>query len=306
MTIESLKYFVSIIDSKSISKAAEIEHISQSALTQSIKRLESDFKCDLLHRTNKGIEPTESGILVYEYAKDILAMSDSLKSRLMCLNEGCYNIVIKPCCSMDNHFIPTIVFQLQSKFPGIKLTTELDSKLKTLTEIQVGIADFGIVMGHVSSHPMLDVEIIGFEQIVLIAHQKSPINQLTVNDLINYKLIDFTLASYLKDIHQKLASLSTKNASSGYLPFLSLDSISSIKSLIMSNLGFAFLPKYSVTEELLSQQFKIIKIEGFNYNLPIKIVSKTNDALTEMMRGFKSSLIKTAKKYFLEKEKISN
>jgi len=301
MTIESLTYFISIIEHKSISKAAESEHISQSALTQVVKKLESDYNCQLLERNNKGVTPTASGLLVYEYAKDLTSLSNALKNRLVCLNEGCYSIILKPCCSMDNQFIPTLMYHLQSEFPGVKLTTEFDNKIKIISEIQVGITDFGIVMGTTPKHDNIDVEIIGFEEIVLVAHASKKITELSVHDLNKHKVIDFSIASYLKDIHQKIEAMTTSSDSKGYQPFMSLDSISSIKTLIQNNFGIAFLPKYAITDELKSGVFQILTLKDFTYRLPIKVISKKNEDLSSLTIDFKKSLIKAAKKYFLQK-----
>ncbi|MBN2268043.1 MAG: LysR family transcriptional regulator [Acholeplasmataceae bacterium] len=300
MTLENLYYFISIIEHKSISKAAKSEHISQSALTQVVNRLESEFHCELLSRNNKGVLPTPSGSLVYEYAKDMVSLNDSLKSRLICLNEGCSIIYLKPCCSMDNQFIPTLMYQLQSEYPNMKLTIQFDKKDKTMSEIQLGITDFGIVMGSTQKIDDIDIDIIGFEEIVLVANSSLKVNQLSVNDLSKYKIIDFSLTSYMNDIHQKIEALTSPKISQGYVPFMSIDSISSIKSLIKNNFGISFLPKYTVTVELDSELFKVIQINDFTYKLPVKIISKRDDLLPELNRNIKKSLIKTSKKYLLD------
>lgn len=301
MTVESLNYFISIMEHKSISKAAESVHISQSALTQVVKKLESDLNCQLLYRSNKGIEPTVSGLLVYEYAKDLIALNNTLLNRLVCLNEGCYSVIIKPCCSMDNQFIPTLIYHLQSEYPNIKLTTEFDNKIKTISEIELGITDFGIVMGATYNHESIDVEIVGFEEVVLVANASLRMTELSVNDLIKHKVIDFSTASYLHDIHKKIEAMTSLKTPDGYKTFMAIDSITSIKTLIQNNFGIAFLPKYTISEELKTGVFQIISLTDFSYKLPIKIISKKDEDLSLLNSNFKRSLIKIAKKYFLQK-----
>lgn len=299
MNIESLSYFVKIVDEKSITKASKSEHISQSALTQIVKKLESDLNCSLLSRSNKGITPTECGQLVYEYAKDMAGLYSSMQDRLVCMTEGCFSLVIKPCCSLDNQFIPNIMYQIQNKFKNVKLTTILDNKIKTISEIKIGITDFGIVMGNVLEDEVIDITIVGQEDIVLVAGPKMIVsNKISISELSKYKIIDFSLGSYMKDIHNLIESRTSPKINGGYSPFFSIDSISAIKTLVISNFGLAFLPRYSVVDELEKNQIKMIELDDYKLRLPIKILSKKDSYLPPLMIEIKKSLIKSSIKYF--------
>ena len=61
MNLTALEYFREIVESRSISKVATNRHISQSALSQNIHKLEDELGFMLLERSNKGVEPTEAG-----------------------------------------------------------------------------------------------------------------------------------------------------------------------------------------------------------------------------------------------------
>lgn len=60
MNIDNLRMFIQIVSLGSISKAADQMHISQSALSQQLKALESLLNCQLLERSNKGVRPTSA------------------------------------------------------------------------------------------------------------------------------------------------------------------------------------------------------------------------------------------------------
>jgi len=59
MNISTLQFYKEIVESMSISKVAQNGHISQSALSQNIQKLESELGYQLLNRSNKGVYPTE-------------------------------------------------------------------------------------------------------------------------------------------------------------------------------------------------------------------------------------------------------
>ena len=66
MNLESLIFFYEIAKAGNISTVAKQAHISQSALSQQINRLEADFSGRLLERSNKGVSLTEKGEVVFK------------------------------------------------------------------------------------------------------------------------------------------------------------------------------------------------------------------------------------------------
>jgi LysR family nitrogen assimilation transcriptional regulator len=67
-----LKYFLAVVDSGSISKAAARLFIAQSALSQQIVQLEQYLDTTLLHRSSRGVSLTESGLAFHEHAQAIM------------------------------------------------------------------------------------------------------------------------------------------------------------------------------------------------------------------------------------------
>lgn len=67
-----LRSFVKIVDTGSLSRAANIVRIAQPALSRQISELEAHFKQKLLIRSNHGISPTEAGLILYRHAQSML------------------------------------------------------------------------------------------------------------------------------------------------------------------------------------------------------------------------------------------
>ncbi|MBN9671523.1 LysR substrate-binding domain-containing protein [Roseibium aggregatum] len=67
-----LRYFVQIVESGSLSKASRELYIAQPALSQQIAKLEDEVGKPLLHRSSKGVSPTENGLALYHHARFML------------------------------------------------------------------------------------------------------------------------------------------------------------------------------------------------------------------------------------------
>jgi len=72
MDTRRLYSFVRVVDAGSITRAADLLHIAQPALSQQMTALESLFGQQLLSRSNQGVEPTEAGRVLYRHARVIL------------------------------------------------------------------------------------------------------------------------------------------------------------------------------------------------------------------------------------------
>ena len=71
MTFEQLEYFIAVVEQDTLFDAAESLHISQSALSKQIIKLEKELGIQLLDRSRRSASLTEAGTLFYQEALDL-------------------------------------------------------------------------------------------------------------------------------------------------------------------------------------------------------------------------------------------
>lgn len=79
MDSRRLRYFVQIVDSGSITRAAAVSGVAQPALSQQLAILENELKVKLLDRSVTGVTPTPAGRILYARAQAILRQFDDLR-----------------------------------------------------------------------------------------------------------------------------------------------------------------------------------------------------------------------------------
>ena len=79
MDSRRLRYFVQIVDSGSITRAAAISGVAQPALSQQLAILENELKVKLLERSVSGVTPTAAGRILYARAQTILRQFEDLR-----------------------------------------------------------------------------------------------------------------------------------------------------------------------------------------------------------------------------------
>lgn len=80
MDIRQLRYFVQIVESGSLSKAARQLYVAQPALSQQLTKLEDEVGRPLLHRSSKGVSPTDNGLALYHHARFMMRQLDQALS----------------------------------------------------------------------------------------------------------------------------------------------------------------------------------------------------------------------------------
>ena len=76
MDLNQLEYIVTISEEKNISRAAEKLFVTQSALSQALKKLESDLGTELFERINHSVKLTAAGEVYVQAAKEILEIKE--------------------------------------------------------------------------------------------------------------------------------------------------------------------------------------------------------------------------------------
>src|SRR5262245_34924375 len=147
MHIETLKTYCDLIESGSFSKAAILNFVSQSAVSQQVKALEQRFGRQLIERgQRKGVAPTEAGKIFYDGCKEILEQYSALEERMRvksALVAG--SIKVATVYSVGLHELPPYGKQFIKTYPQLKVHIEYARTDKVYDACLNNTIDVGIV-----------------------------------------------------------------------------------------------------------------------------------------------------------------
>lgn len=146
MDFHHLKYFVEVADQKSFSKAARNLHISQSAISRTIKALEDELGVVLFMRNAKAVDLTDGGTVFLTHAKRVVFMFEHLKvdfENEFKLEQGSILIGLPPIT--DAPIFAQLLGEFKKAYPQIDLELYEHGSKKVEISVQEGLIDIGII-----------------------------------------------------------------------------------------------------------------------------------------------------------------
>lgn len=290
MHIEYLEYFYKVAKAKSISKVATSAHISQSALSQQISKLEDTLGCTLLERSNKGVNLTPKGQIVLRYADNIIRTYETMLEQLQVENESAQNIKIEACWSIATYSLPCVMYKIKSKFPENSYELNSNDTDKIEENVLNNICDIGVIYGK-PKNSNLKHHKIGVDKLVLVASPNYRIpEEMEFEELFNYPFImsdNINIKDPLVEkMHERGFTIEQLNI------LYNSDSSESVKSSVLNEYGIGFLPYISIKKDLYRKQLKLVTLIDFSieYDMYLIYDKRTNDnvSLNNFIQYFKN------------------
>jgi LysR family nitrogen assimilation transcriptional regulator len=149
VNLRRLQYFVKIVDTGSLTRAADVLLIAQPALSQQLATLEGEARQKLLERTKRGVVPTEAGRVLYRHAQLILRQCEQARVDMHAAAQelsGAVAIGLAPGTAAAGLALP-LLRTVRARHPGIVLYLN-ETYGSTLSELVMnGRMDLAVLYG---------------------------------------------------------------------------------------------------------------------------------------------------------------
>ena len=293
MHIDSLNYFFQVANSNSISTVAKNAHISQSALSQQISKLENNLNVQLFNRTNKGVSLTSEGEILFKYAESILSSYNKMQEELLnSVNKKKY-VSIESVESIGLTLLPMAISKLKKNFSSytINLNT-IDCCSKA--NLSSNLCDIFICYTKPENANGLTTKLIGYDEILLVAGKNFQVPSIKKDDIFDLPLILSSDKTCLKTLICNEFNYDNKILDSSNILYSTNSYFSALKG-VSSSKAATFIPASIYNNYHSIPDIKIINIHDLSIKLPIyisyfdsfyKINSEFVKSLKSILKGY--------------------
>jgi len=289
MQIDNFKIFADLVETKSFSKSAKLNGITQSAVSQQARAMERHFKTLLVDRSQKQFQLTREGQRVYESAKEMLYTYDKLLSELQEMKKVISGTIrISTIYSIGLHELPPYIKKFLHDFPSVNVRVEYRRSNLVYEDILHNSVDFGLVAFPVKTR---QIEFLPFrdDRLVLITHPQHPLAskvEVAIEDLKGQKFIGFD-----PDIPtRKAIDIIFRDNKLEIEPVMEFDNIETVKRAVEIDHGIAIVPYATVLQESRQGTLTAVPFTGAGFTRPLAILHRKGRVLTPAMRKFIETL----------------
>lgn len=191
--LQQLKGFCAVVETRSVSKAANRLSLTQPTVSLQVQSLERDLRATLFERRGPKIELTFEGELLYELARPLVegftALDQNFEDRRNNVEQG--RLAIAAGESTIHYVLPRAVQRFSSQHPGISLALNNVTGQQGLQQLRERVVDFCV--GPILDTPadILFEPVVAFDPVLITAlgHPLSKLRKVSLRDISRYPLI---------------------------------------------------------------------------------------------------------------------
>ncbi|EOO27504.1 LysR family transcriptional regulator [Bacillus cereus VD133] len=285
MNVDILKIFVTVIEQRHFSHAAELLHLTQPGVSTHIRNLESELGTKLIQRSPKHVQATETGKILYRHAKLMLGLYEEAKQKI---NE-LHNVVtgtlrIGASFTIGEYVLPKILADFANENPYVEIHTLISNTEEVLKNIHSNQIDIGLVEGQVLD-TSISMETFMEDEMKLVVPPKHPLLSMPALNPDAFQNQVWILREsgsgtriysdrFIEQHQLKLKRIFT------------FSSTQSVKEAIAAGLGISIISEWTVRKELQTGEILQIPMPNVKMIRPFSIVHSKDFIPTKAIQTF--------------------
>jgi DNA-binding transcriptional LysR family regulator len=284
MDLYPLRVFLTVAAEKSFSRAAERLLRTQPAVSLAVQRLEAELGEKLIDRSAKELVLTDAGHTVLDYARRFESLRQELENSLAELRDKSSGRLVIGANESTTLYLLRHIGNYRRLYPKVKVQVRRSLSSK----IPIELIDGNLELGVISYDPQDDrlvTKIIYTDSLVFVVSPKHrfanresvSITELDMETFIAHNVISPYREVVLREFQRHKVPLNMD---------VEMPTVETIRKLVQSNQGVAFLPLMCVAPELEQGTLRAVKVNELNVERKIRLVYPARRALSHAAKAF--------------------
>lgn len=262
-TLNQLRIYLTVVNTLSITKAAEALHLTQPAVSIQLKNFQEQFDIPLIEVLNKKIYVTDFGKEIAEAADKILTEVYAINYRMHAHKGQLTGKLKMSVVSTGKYVAPFFIADFMKQHQGVELMLDVTNKAQVLNSLEKNEVDFSMVSVLPENLNIAKVELMQ-NKLFVVGNNDTAFSAKEYD-----KKIFETIPLIYREPGSGTRHVMEKFIRKNNLPVkkkMELTSNEAVKQAVIAGLGYSIMPLIGIKNELENRQLQIIPVKGF----PIK------------------------------------
>ena len=299
ITLRQMEIFLEVAKIGHLTKAANKFNLSQSAVSMSLKELESTLGCKLFDRIQKKLVLNERGRAFFNEIEPLIKKLRDIEEEFIS-KENRGELKVGASTTIANYLLSNIICEYMSKYPDVKISMKIANSDEIVKMVENADLDLGYIEREKEDLNLIATPV-GVDELVIVTANKSLAGkkEYFIDTLMEYRWIlreegSGTRAIFLNRIKKYITNINL---------FLELSHVEAIKHALRSTKNsLSCISKIAVKEELENKELFEIKVKGFDFSRNFYQIHHKNKYKSELFKKF-TTFVRYKMKNILTKDK---
>jgi DNA-binding transcriptional LysR family regulator len=286
MDTRQLAAFCAVVEKKSFSQAAERLGVTQPAVSLQIRALEKRLGTQLLDRSGRRVEPTESGLRLYRNAQRMLSLEEQLLDEVSQDERIAGRFELGASTGPGGSVVPLLLAELQRSHPELSVALTVSDTHRIVELVAERALELGVV-GFARRHRSVVFEPLFRDEVVLACPPGHPFagKTMSLEQLQNETLILMQEGAGVREvIEDELRSVGVRLKD--FDARLELGLQESVRTAVEAGFGVTFISRSAIEAPLAAGTLAEARVEGLEPAREIFLARAAGRALTRVAQAF--------------------
>jgi DNA-binding transcriptional LysR family regulator len=284
MELYSLQVFASVVAEGSFSRAAEKLFRTQPAISLSVQRLEGELGEKLIDRSGKDLVLTDTGRAVLEYARRFENLRQEMDNTIAELRDKSAGRLIVGANESSTLYLLPHIERYRRLYPKVKVQVRRSQSSKIPVELLDGNLELGVV-SYDPQDERLVTKVIYTDALAFVVSPKHRFARRKVVSIVDLGMETFIAHNVLSP-YRELVLREFRRHKVPLNMDVEMPTLETIRRLVQSNEGVAFLPRMCVRHELDSNTLREVKVKELHVERMVRLVYAKARSLSHAAQAF--------------------
>jgi DNA-binding transcriptional LysR family regulator len=284
MELYSLQVFRSVVAEGSFSRAAEKLFRTQPAISLTVQRLEGELGEKLIDRSGKDLVLTDTGRAVLDYARRFENLRQEMDNAIAELRDKSSGRLIVGANESSTLYLLPHIERYRRLYPKVKVQVRRSQSSKIPAELLDGNLELGVV-SYDPPDERLITKVIYTDALAFVVSPRHRFAQRKTVSIADLGMETFIAHNVLSP-YRELVLREFRRHKVALNMDVEMPTLETIRKLVQSNEGVAFLPRMCVREELDNKTLREVKVKELHVERKVRLVYARDRSLSHAAQAF--------------------